>query len=71
MKFPKNRSIWLYTGPPPGRGMPHMVIDVDGAETTVTTWSSFDKDPTNGGYSWHGQVEEFFKLFNPAEPVAQ
>jgi hypothetical protein len=48
-----------------------MVIDVDGAETTVTTWSSFDKDPTNGGYSWHGQVEEFFKLFNPAEPVAQ
>lgn len=69
MKIPKNRSIWLYVGKPPGRNMPHMVIDADPKEETVTTWSSFDKDPTNGGYSWHGKITDFFKQFEPAQEV--
>jgi len=49
--------------------MPHMVIDADPKEETVTTWSSFDKDPTNGGYSWHGKISDFFKQFEPAQEV--
>lgn len=70
MKFPENRSIWLYTGKGPGRGMPHMVIGIDPKENEITTWSSFDKDPTNGGYSWLGTSEDFRKNFNPTEPAA-
>jgi hypothetical protein len=61
--------MWLYDGPMPGKGMPHMVTSVDEKEDQITTWSAFDKDPNNGGFSWLGDRDTFLKMFRPLEAI--
>jgi hypothetical protein len=66
-------SVWLYTGPAPGKNMPHKVVmrckNAESNTIEITTWSVFDKDPNNGGYSWNGTEADFLKNFQPAQLV--
>lgn len=56
-------SVWGYVGPGPGKDMRHRVVMVQ--EDIVTTWSEFDKNPSNGGFAWNGTSEQFLKEFKP------
>lgn len=53
--------------------MPHKVVmrckNAESNTIEITTWSVFDKDPNNGGYSWNGTEADFLKNFQPAQLV--
>lgn len=70
MKFPLKRSVWVYIGKPPGKGLTHTVTSVNQKANYITTWSQFDPaGAADAGYAWRGNVEQFHKNFTQAKPT--